>query len=161
MVTKEAMMVSGGRDSRALETLLPDAEQQMMVKMAKVVEQIDTTLAKMATKEAVEVDLDTTPRKTPTEATEMQQLAAEADERGVEMAMLATLTIFLRTLPLQDVQQAIETSQSGELSIELAKAAEEMIEHQEVANNSARPREDPRAAREAEEHDDPLGKRQA
>ena len=92
-----------------------DAEQQMMVRMAKAVEQIDTTQAKTATTELVEVDLDTTPRKTPTEATGTQHQVAEPDERGVEMAMVATLTRSLRTLPLQDVQLATETSRSDEL----------------------------------------------
>ena len=56
MATKEAMTVLGGRDSRVLETRLRDAEQQMMARMAKAVEQIDTTQAKTATTEAVEVE---------------------------------------------------------------------------------------------------------
>lgn len=113
MVTTVAMMELGDRDSRASGMQLQEIKQQMMVRMVKVLEEILTTVAKTPTTELVEVELDTTSRTTPTEATENQHQVVEPDE-AVEMVMAVTLTI--SALPLQDVQlAATETHQSAEL----------------------------------------------
>jgi len=137
------------RDFKASEMLWHGIKQLLRLTKVTVVEDTDTAQAKTATTELVEVELDTTLRTTPTEATQSQQQAVEMEE-VTEMLMVVTLTIFVAP-PLQDVQLATtETSQVDELWRGLVKLVEEVEEGQEVVLQDARLRAEERV-RETED----------
>ena len=121
------------------------AKQPMRVTVAMVAEALDTREARMALELVEEEDTSRT------------TLTVVETQRAVEMAeatevMLVTSTIS-EALALQDVEleTATESSQEQELETEPLKAAEEVVEAQEVAPVDDKEEEDRRVAGQPED----------